>query len=141
MEPSSETGVNAAGAKFNSSQDSISAWKVARELIETALVSLLVFFAIHFSIENFRVSGYSMQPTLIDGQHLLANKIIYSSVTFHPPRRGEVAIMPHPKDPSRDIVKRVIGLPGDIIEIEQGQVIRNGQPLHEPYVTHRDSRT
>ena len=141
LQPSAEPGISVAGAKSDSAQDSIPGWKVARELLTTALVSVLVFFAIHSSIENIRVDGYSMQPTLIDGQHLLANKIIYSRFTSHPPRRGDIAIMAHPEDPSRDIVKRIIGLPGDIIEIEQGQVIRNGEPLREPYIVHRDSRT
>ena len=140
-QPSIEPGVGVNDAKPTSSQGSISGWKVARELVATALVSLLAFFAIHSSVENFRVSGYSMQPTLVDGQHLIANKLIYSRFSFHPPYHGDIAIMVHPKDPSRDIVKRVIGLPGDIIKIERGQVIRNGERLGEPYITHRDSRT
>ncbi|MYE54792.1 MAG: hypothetical protein F4X34_06305 [Chloroflexi bacterium] len=76
MQPSDKPGVSVAGAKSDSTQDSISAWKVSRELLTTALVSVLVFFAIHSSIENFRVDGYSMQPTLVDGQHLIANKLI-----------------------------------------------------------------
>ena len=141
LQPSAEPGISVAGANSDSTQDNIPGWKVARELLTTALVSVLVFFAIHSSIENFRVDGYSMQPSLVDGQHLIANKLIYSRFTFHLPRRGDIAIMTHPEDPSRDIIKRVVGLPGDIIEIEQGQVIRNGRALHEPYITHRDSRT
>lgn len=123
-----------------SPQDSISARKIVSELLATALVSALAFFAIHSSIENFRIDGPSMHPTLIYEQHVIVSKIIYSRFAFHPPRRGDIAIMEHPKDPSRRIVKRVIGLPGDIIEIDEGQVIRNSERLPEPYVTHRDSR-
>ena len=140
-QPSIEPGVVAAGGKPAPSQDSISGWKVARELVATALVSLLAFFAIHSSVENFRVSGYSMHPTLVDGQHLIANKLIYSRFSFHPPYHGDIVIMVHPKDPSRDIVKRVIGLPGDIIEIEEGRVIRNGETLNESYVGNGDRST
>ena len=140
FQPSSESAVSVSVEERDSSQDRISAWKIVRELLATALVSLLAFFGIHSSIENFRIDGPSMHPALIDGQHLLANKIIYFRFAFHPPRRGDIAIIVHPKDPSRHIVKRVIGLPGDIIEIDDGQVIRNGKRLSEPYVTHRDSR-
>lgn len=141
-------------------QDGISRSKVVKELLATAVISFLVFHAIHLSIENFRVDGSSMHPTLVDGQHFIANKFLYSHIhtpltlpfsgnsekrfsffTFHPPEYGEVVIMALPKDPTRGIVKRVTGLPGDVIEIRDGQVIRNGDPLHEPYIFHRDSRT
>lgn len=66
----------------------------------TALVSGMVFFAIHFSIENFRINGPSMHPTLIDEQHILVNKIIYSRFAFRPPRTGDIATMAHTNDPS-----------------------------------------
>ncbi len=134
-----------------------------RELVETVLLSLAVFLALHFSVQNFRVEGSSMVPTLTEGQYIVANKIIYSRVstdtfarflpfvqpsgeddslyTFHPPRYGEIIIFNFPSDNSRDLVKRVIGLPGDTIEIESGQVIRNGEVLDEPYVVNRDRRS
>ncbi len=137
--------------------------EIIRELVHTALVSLAVFLTIHFSIENFRVDGFSMTPTLVDGQHLIGNKIVFSRVnpdaltgiipfvpdsrdgralfTFHPPERGDIMIFLHPRDPSRALVKRVIGLPGDVIEIDAGQVIRNGERLDEPYVVHSDTRS
>ncbi len=134
-----------------------------RELIETVLLSLAVFLALHLSIQNFRVEGSSMVPTLTEGQYIVANKIIYSRLesdalarflpfvqasgeggslfTFHPPEYGDILIFNFPSDPSRDLVKRVIGLPGDIIEIESGQVIRNGEPIDEPYAVNKDRRT
>jgi len=103
-----------------------------------------------------------MQPTLTEGQYLLVNKIVYlriakeslanllpwvdgeddqSLFAFHQPKQGEVIIFHFPKDPSRDFVKRVIGVPGDVIEIEQGEVSVNGIALDEPYITHPDNRT
>ena len=134
-----------------------------RELIETVLLSLAVFLALHLSVQNFRVEGSSMVPTLNEGQYIVANKLIYSRVatdsfarflpfvqpsgeaeslyTFHPPRHGEIIIFNFPADNSRDLVKRVIGLPGDTIEIRSGQVIRNGELLDEPYVVNPDRRT
>ena len=134
-----------------------------RELIETVLLSLAVFLALHLSIQNFRVEGSSMVPTLTEDQYIIANKIIYSSIsvdtvaaflpfiqpsgegdslyTFHPPRHGEIIIFNSPSDQSRDLVKRVIGIPGDRIEIQAGQVIRNGEPIEEPYVVNKDRRT
>ena len=133
-----------------------------RELLETVLLSIAVFLALHFSVQNFRVEGSSMDPTLTEGQYIVANKIIYSRVTtdslarfipfiqpsgegdslyaFHPPSYGEILIFNFPTDRSRDLVKRVIGLPGDTIEIQSGQVIRNGEMLDEPYVVNRDRR-
>ena len=134
-----------------------------RELIETALLSVAVFLVLHLSVQNFRVEGSSMVPTLTEGQYIIANKIIYSSVatdsivrflpfvqpsgeggslyTFHPPEHGEIIIFNFPSDQSRDLVKRVIGVPGDTIEIQSGQVIRNGEPIEEPYVVNKDRRT
>lgn len=134
-----------------------------RELIETALLSVAVFLVLHLSVQNFRVEGSSMVPTLTEGQYIIANKIIYSSIsidtlasflpfiqtsgkgeslyTFHPPEHGEIIIFNFPSDQSRDLVKRVIGVPGDTIEIQSGQVIRNGEPIEEPYVVNKDRRT
>ena len=137
--------------------------EIIRELMHTALVSLAVFLSIHFSIENFRVDGFSMTPTLADSQHLIANKLVFSRLSsealaglipfvpdsgddnalfaFHPPERGDIMVFLHPRDPSRALVKRVVGLPGDLIEIDTGQVIRNRERLDEPYVVHSDARS
>ena len=137
--------------------------EIIRELVHTALVSLAVFLSIHFSIENFKVDGFSMTPTLVNGQHLITNKLVFSRLSpdaltglipfvpdlgddnslfaFHPPERGDIIVMLHPQEPSRALVKRVIGLPGDIIEIDTGRVIRNGERLEESYIVHSDARS
>ena len=102
-----------------------------------------------------------MEPALEEGQHLLVNKLVYFSLDpqdlprllpfidddrdaplfpFHPPNRGEVIIFHWPRDPSRDFVKRVIGTPGDTVEIRLGQVFVNGHEIDEPYVTYLDRR-
>ena len=131
-----------------------------RELIETVILALLIFLALQFSVQNFRVEGPSMDPTLGDGQYLLANKLVYLSLDpqdlrsllpfidvgrdeplfpFRSPRRGEVVIFRFPGDESRDFVKRVIAIPGDTVDIRQGGVFLNGEKLDEPYITHHEN--
>jgi signal peptidase I len=133
-----------------------------RELVETVILALLIFLALQFSIENVQVEGSSMEPTLEQGQYLLVNKMVYASFTFgglkdllpfidgepgeqlfpfHPPRRGEVIVFHYPLDPTRDFVKRVIGIPGDVVEIDTGVVSVNETRLDEPYVTHPDRKS
>ena len=135
---------------------------VVRELIETVILALLIFLALQFSVQNFRVEGSSMQPTLQEGQYLLVNKIVYlrfdptdirsffpfidsdRTETIYPfrgPNRGEVIVFHFPQNITRDFVKRVIGLPGDKIEIDRGTVFVNGERLDEPYVTRPDRRS
>ena len=132
---------------------------VIKELFETVILALLIFVVLQLSVQNFRVQGPSMRPTLENGEHVLVNRLVYvkldpnrvvsmlpfvdqgpesSIYPFHAPRRGEVIIFRFPRDESRDFVKRVIGVPGDRIEIEDGQVIVNGIPLAEPYITRPD---
>ena len=158
-----QVGETAENAGREASPDTISMGKVVRELLLTAAVSVAAFFAIHSSIENFRVDGHSMAPTLVHEQHLIANKLLHARINqgplmnmlpfvdgarddsplyiFHPPKHGDVVVVVFPEDPTRDVVKRVIGLPGDVIEIDFGEVIRNRVKLVEPYVFHRDIGT
>ncbi len=101
-----------------------------RELIETLLLTLVIFLLIRFAVQNFRIEGFSMEPNFHDGEFLLVNKIVYM---LHPPERGDVIVLRYPPVPSRDFIKRVIGLPGDKIEIVNGRVYINGELLPEPY--------
>jgi signal peptidase I len=127
-----------------------------REIVEAILLAIVVFVVIQTSIQNFRVEGSSMQPTLEGGQYLLVNKLVYlkldqerlsriipfwkvdkshRSFAVHPPQSGEVIVFHYPGDTSRDFVKRVVGVPGDRVEIRRGTVYVNGMPLDEPYIT------
>lgn len=106
------------------------AWgSVARELLETLVLTLVIFLLVRTVIQNFRVEGMSMEPNFHDGQFLLVNKLGYR---LGEPQRGDVIVFRYPLDPSRDFIKRVIGLPGETIEIRNGQVFINNQFIDDP---------
>ena len=116
---------------------------VIREIIETVLLALVVYLALQVSVQPYRVEGSSMIPTLTEGEYLLVNKMVYWQVPLlggddgylvHPPQEGEVVIFRFPVEPTRNFVKRVIGVPGDTVEINEGTVYLNGQAVDEPYI-------
>jgi signal peptidase I len=120
---------------------------LVRELIQTILLALAVYLALQFSIQPYRVEGSSMTPGLTEGEYLLVNKMVYWDVPMigggdgylvQPPRFGDVIIFKFPVDPTRNFVKRVIGVPGDTIRIDSGVVYLNDVALDEPYVTRPD---
>jgi signal peptidase I len=112
---------------------------LAREVIETVLLTGLIFLVVHFAVGTFQVYGPSMQPGLHSDQRLLVNQLAY---LFGQPGRGDVVIVHHigplcgQQTPSGglDLVKRVIAVPGDTIAINTTQVIVDGVVLNEPYV-------
>jgi signal peptidase I len=109
-----------------------SAWvSFAWEILQTLLMAVLLYFLIDFVVGRVRVENISMQPTLHEGQFILVNKLAYRLGDF---QRGDVIIFHYPKQPDEDYIKRVIGLPGDIVKVENGQVVVNGQVLDEPYI-------
>jgi len=101
-----------------------------RELVETLLLTLVLFLLIRFAMQNFRVEGFSMEPNFHDGQFLLVNKVEYM---LHAPQRGDVIVFRYPNDPTRDFIKRIIGLPGDMVEVKNSEILVNRVPLHEIY--------
>lgn len=100
-----------------------------REMVETVVLALVIFFLIRIFVQNFRVDGMSMEPNFHDGQFLLINKLAYK---LGEPQRGDVIVFRYPRDPSRDFIKRVVGLPGETVEVVDGQVYVNGQAIQEP---------
>lgn len=109
-----------------------------RETLLTILIAVVVFFALQTTIQSSIVVGSSMEPTFRDGQRLLVNKAVYR---FGEPERGDVIILHPPYEFSRDYIKRLIGLPGDTVEIRGGAVFVNEHQLKEPYIKSPPSYT
>jgi signal peptidase I len=101
------------------------------DIIETLLLSVLLFVAINAVSARIRVDGYSMEPTLHDSEFVIVNKLAYK---FGQPTYGDVIVFHYPRDPEQEYIKRIIGLPGDSVKITNGQVFINGQALEEPYI-------
>ncbi|KKS34236.1 signal peptidase I [candidate division WWE3 bacterium RIFOXYB1_FULL_43_24] len=103
------------------------------DIIELFLIGTTVFILVYILVGQFlEVSGSSMYPYLHDREQIIAEKL---SIKFDPVKRGEVIIFWHPKTKSDLLVKRVIGLPGEIIKIQNGFVFINGKKLEEPYLS------
>lgn len=107
-----------------------------REILITLVLAVAIFFVLQTTIQSSIVVGSSMQPGLENGQRLLVNKAVYH---FRAPRRGDVVIFHSPAGYELDFIKRVIGLPGDTIEVKNGTVVVNGASLEEPYIKARPS--
>lgn len=121
-----------------------------RENIEAIVVAvILAMFIRTFVIQAFKIPSGSMKDTLLIGDHILVNKFIYgikvpfSGTTLIPvtqPDRGDVVVFKYPVDPSKDFIKRVIGIAGDKIEIKNKQVYVNDKPVVQDFAIYTDSR-
>jgi signal peptidase I len=107
-------------------------WLLLRELLETIVLSLVIFLLIRVVIQNYRIESHSMEPNFREGQFILVNKLAFK---FGEPSRGEVIVFHNPGNIEEDYIKRVIGLPGDVVEVRDQTVYVNGQVLAEPYAT------
>ena len=130
-----------------------------REVAETIILALLIFLLVRAVVQNFQVEGSSMQPTLQNGWYLLVNKAVYFEINletvekflpfidpgddptryiFRAPGRGDVVVFRAPNQPpgqpERDFIKRIIGEPGETVEVRDHTVFIDGQPLDEPYI-------
>ena len=105
---------------------------VLRDVAETLVFTLLIYVLVRtFLFENYRVVGRSMEPSLQNDQYLVIDKLGYR---LHEPQRGDIVVFRDPRSDGRKLIKRVMGLPGETIEIRNGQVFVNGQLLDEPYI-------
>jgi len=112
------------------SRSRLGAWM--RELVEAVLPALVIVLLVNiFIAQATRVEGQSMEPTLHDHQRLIIEKISYH---FHSPERGDIIVLRPPQRQSEPLIKRVIGLPGETVEIRDGHVYINGVVLEEPYL-------
>ena len=127
------------------------------EALETLLLGVGAFLLLQASVQNFRVQGESMDPTLAHQQHLLVSKLAYAVVPFQsalaattgtpaddpaylfgPPQRGDIVVFHLADRAKADLVKRVVGLPGETVELRDGRVYVDGNVLEEPYLTGHD---
>ena len=115
-----------------------------REYGEALLVAgILALIIRSFVVQAFKIPSGSMEDTLLIGDHLLVNKFVFAPtlsglertlLPIDPVRRGDILVFKYPQDPERDFIKRVIGLPGETLEVRNKKVFINGKPLDEPYV-------
>lgn len=124
---------------------------LSRENIEAIVIAVvLALFIRTFVVQAFKIPSGSMQPTLLIGDHILVNKFIYGvGIPFtdiklfdiKEPGRGDVIVFIYPEDESKDYIKRVVGLPGDTIQIIDKQILLNGQPWHDSFGVYVDTVT
>jgi signal peptidase I len=117
---------------------------VAREYFESIVIAvILALFIRTFVVQAFKIPTGSMENNLLIGDHLLVNKFIFgparsrlerSLLPLADVKRGDIIVFKYPEEPDRDFIKRVIGLPGETIELRQKKVYINGQGQDEPYV-------
>ena len=107
-------------------------WKVlAREVVETILLTVVIYALVNFATGRFRVEGDSMQPTMHPNEYVLIDKISYM---LGQPQRGDIVVFRYPFGTERDFIKRVVGLPGETVTVMGGRVTVDGQLLDEPYI-------
>jgi signal peptidase I len=123
-------------------------WRVLWEWAKSFQVAILVFLFVRaFIVEAFKIPSGSMERTLLVGDFLLVNKLVYGAeVPFtgkrlpalREPRLGDVVVFQWPQDVTKNFVKRLVGMPGDTLAMENGQLVRNGRAVRESYVVHTD---
>jgi signal peptidase I len=101
------------------------------DLIETLLLAVVLYLGINAISARVRVDGFSMVPTLQDGEYVLVSKLSYK---LGEPQHGDIIVFKYPGEPPQDLIKRIIGLPGDSVQVISSVVYVNGQALSEPYI-------
>lgn len=101
------------------------------EIMQTLLLAAALYFAIDALVARVRVENVSMKPTLVPDEFLLVSKLAYR---LGKPDYGDIVVFHFPGNPSEDYIKRVIGLPGDVVRVESGTVYVNDFPLTESYL-------
>jgi signal peptidase I len=119
-------------------------WEYARSILLGIALALLIRT---FVVQAYEIPSGSMEDTLAINDHILVNKFIYGTripftghrvLAWREPARGDVIVFEYPKDPSKDYIKRVIGLPGDQLRIVDRQVYINGEVYDNPHAVHKN---
>ena len=107
-------------------------WKrLVLDILETIILAVVLYFGINAVSARVRVDGFSMNPTLQNGEYILVNKLAYKTGK---PQRGDIVVFMFPMNLEEDLIKRVIGLPGESVSVQDGIVSINGTPITEPYI-------
>ena len=101
------------------------------DILETLVLAVVLYFGINAVSARVRVDGFSMRPTLQDGEYILVNKLAYK---FSEPQRGDIIVFVFPVNPEEDLIKRIIGIPGDTVTVQDGVLSVNGTAVNEPYI-------
>jgi signal peptidase I len=119
-----------------------------REYVEAILLAIVIAFFIRtFVVQAYKIPSGSMKPTLLIGDHILVSKFNYgiklpfirsTLIPVGSPKRGDIVVFIYPEDRSKDFIKRLVGLPGDTVEVRDKQIILNGEPWKENYGVHSD---
>ncbi len=103
-----------------------------REILESVIVAVLLAFIIRFFLfQPFYIPSGSMEPTLKKGDRIVVNKLTYR---LGEPKRGDIIVFKYPVNPKRDFIKRLIGLPGETIEVKDSKVYIDGKVLEQPFL-------
>jgi signal peptidase I len=121
---------------------------IVREYAESIVIAALLALVIRtFIVQAFKIPSGSMEDTLAIGDHILVNKFLYGTkipfsdkkiLKIRDPRRGDVVVFEYPEDPSKDFIKRVIGTPGDEVEVRNKKVFVNGTIYENPHEIHKE---
>lgn len=121
---------------------------LAREYAESIIVAIILALIIRtFLVQAFKIPSGSMEETLLIGDHLLVTKFLYGTkipftdtkiLKIRDPRQGDVVVFEYPEDASKDFIKRVVGIPGDVVEGKDKKVFVNGKPFENTHEIHKD---
>ena len=122
---------------------------IVREYAESILIAIVLALVIRtFIVQAFKIPSGSMEDTLAIGDHILVSKFIYGSkipftdsrvLKLRDPRQGDVIVFEYPEDPSKDFIKRVVGVPGDTVEVKAKKVYVNGKLYENPHEVHKEA--
>ncbi len=108
-------------------------WAETRLLIRDLIFALMIAaLVVVFAVQPVKVEGTSMLPRLQDGERIFVNKLIYYGLP--PLERGDIVVFWYPDDPSKSFIKRIIGLPGEVVQVRAGHIYINDRELVEPYI-------